>query len=368
MRLQEATPHVWTVKGEEVLERRKISRRSRLKLAPVGAMILLIILASVFCSPISSPDSALAREVKHRFVTIGTGTSSGAYFAVGKAICESVNRRSKRLVQEGATLVTRCHVVPSGGSVFNIRQVASGAFTFVIAQSNVARQALGDTAATTGVAHVPGLRSAFSLHSESLHVVVPADAQVAGLADLAGKRFSPGNFGSGTRQLVLDLAAAHNLPVDDILNVSAVTPDSQVNALCAGTIDAFAMVTAVPAAVVMAAATNCAARLMHLDTSIEKGLADAAPDLAPTVIPSGAYPTALTDTKTLGVHAGLFTRDVVPDQVVRDLIQAVIEELAHVQAAHPALGNLQPHSMATQGLGAPLHDAAAAFFAAEGLL
>lgn len=368
MRRQEATPHVWTVKGVELLERRRVTRRSRLKLAPAGAKILLVTLAGVLVSAISSPDSALASEVKHRFVTIGTGTSSGAYFAVGKAICESVNRRSGRLVQEGATLVTKCLAVPSGGSVFNIRQVASGAFTFVIAQSNVARQALDDTAATAGVAHVRGLRSAFSLHNESLHVVVRADAQVDSLADLAGKRFSPGNSGSGTRQLVLDLAAAHNLPVDDVLETKVLTPETQVEALCAGKIDAFAMVTAVPAAVVMAAATNCAARLMRLDTSVEKGLADAAPDLVPTVIPSGVYPTALTDTKTLGVHAGLFTRDVVPDQVVRDLVQAVMEELAYVQAAHPALADLQPYSMATQGLGAPLHDAAAAIFAAEGLL
>ena len=150
--------------------------------------------------------------------------------------------------------------------------------------------------------------------------------------------------------------------------VDVLTPEAQARALCAGDIDAFAIVTAVPAANVDAAVRGCGAQLVPLETSIEAALADAVPDLELMAIPADAYPNIEAPVNTLGVRATMLTRDVVPDHIVRELVEAVIDDFARVRAAHPATSDLEPSQMAIKGLGAPLHDAATAVFAAEGVL
>ena len=306
-----------------------------------------------------------ADGVRHRFITVGTGSPSGVYYAAGQAICEAVNRLAERRAAQGEKIVTSCRAGPSGGSAFNIRQVASGAFTFVLAQANDQRAAI-DGSDPDRVENVPGLRSVVSLHPEVLHVVLPRDSAIKSVADFSDRRISPGNRGSGTRVMARQLISAHGLADADYEPVASLTMDRQAEAFCAGQIEAFVTVSAVPAANVLDAQKACGMRLLPIEGEAVNALLANVPDLVDTVVPAGAYPGMEAPVPSIGVRAGLVTRDLVPDAVVRDVLEAVLTDLPLIRAAHPSLASLEPRDMATEGHGAPLHDAALAYFKERG--
>ncbi|MGI9394728.1 MAG: hypothetical protein ACR2OY_08780, partial [Boseongicola sp.] len=63
----------------------------------------------------------------------------------------------------------------------------------------------------------------------------------------------------------------------------------------------------------------------------------------------------------------LYTRDVVPNNVVREVVEAVMIELDLLRQSHPALSDIEPESLATLAASVPSHNAAREVFAAEGL-
>ena len=311
------------------------------------------------------PSAKAADEVRHRFITIGTGSPAGVYFAAGRAICEAVNRLAEQRAAEGEKIVTSCRAGPSGGSAFNIRQVATGAFTFVIAQANDQRAAVEGTDPER-IQKVPGLRAVLSLQPEMLHIVVPRQSDIQRVEDFTERRISAGNRGSGTRIVAQALIQGHGLTFDDFESIDSLTIDKQSKELCAGTIDAFVIVSAIPAGNVLEAVSSCGAQLLPLDGPATEALIAGSSDLVNAEVPADTYPDIASPVPTLGVRAGLVTRSIVPDDVVDDVLTAIMNDLHLIRATHPSLATLDPRVMATVGHGAPLHKAAAAYFAERG--
>lgn len=300
-------------------------------------------------------------ETRHRFITIGTGPPGGIYHAFGGALCDAVNRQAERQELQGRRIVTSCRSGPSGGSAFNVRQVVTGAFTFAIVQANVQQVAFSG-GNETGIIAAPELRAVFSIHDEVLHLVVSKDSNVSSFDGLRGRDVSAGNVGSGAYDISRRLAAAHGLASADVDRAVRLTPEAQTQALCSGELDAFLWVSAAPSHFVTQAIEECAAVLLTLDGPVEKKLARRASTLFSITIPETVYPPFDVATTTLGTRAGLVTREVTPDDVVQDVIDAMLHDIDLLRAVHPALKSLDPAGMATEGLGAPLHDAAAQLF------
>jgi uncharacterized protein len=342
------------------------------RIKPRGSDILLLharayLALAVLCTSVSTTTLAIAANdgVQHRFITLGTGSPSGVYHAAGQAICEAVNRAAERHADRGDKIVTICRAGPSGGSVFNIRQVASGAFTFAIVQANDQRAAV-EGSDPQRVKNVPDLRSVFSLQPEVLQVVIPAGSDMNSVADLSARHISSGNRGSGTRVLTNQLVEAFGLSLDNGALAENLSMEMEAETLCSGQVDAFVTVSAVPTPSVVEATKRCGAQLMPLQgPEITSWLAESA-DLSEIVIPANVYPGIHTPTPTIGVRAGLVTREAVPAYVVHDVVAAVFEELPLLRAAHPSLESLQPREMATEGLGAPLHAGAMEYFMEHG--
>lgn len=330
---------------------------------PFRTCIALVLLC--LSVPAVAPARPADEQVQHRFITLGTGSPSGVYFAAGQAICEAVNRAAKRRADSGDRIVTICRAGPSGGSVFNVRQVASGAFTFAIVQANDQRAAV-EGIDPQRVKSVPDLRSILSLQPEILQVVLPPGSDIDRVPDLSARHINSGNRGSGTRLLTNELVEAYGATLDEGTMAETFSMEMDADALCSGRLDAFVTVSAVPTPSVLDATKRCGAQLLPLQgPEIEDWLAGSA-DLAEIVIPANVYPGIHDPTPSVGVRAGLVTREAVPADVVRDVVAAVFEELPLLRSAHPSLESLQPREMATEGLGAPVHDGAMAYFTERG--
>ena len=292
-------------------------------------------------------------------VEMGTGSIAGVYFPVGIALCRLVNRTR---AEHGI----RCAARLTGGSIANIEALRAGEIDLAIVQSDIQHAAATGEGPFAEAGPWPGLRSVMSLYAEALTVVARADAGIATLGDLAGRAVAIGAPGSGQRQMVDDLIAAAGWTSDIFAETPELPSTELADALCAGRIDAFALVVGHPALAIQEAAGACDTVLVAIDGPAPTALISENPFYAEAVIPGGLYPGVPRDVPTFGVGATLVTRDDVPDAVIDTLVRSVLGDLDTLRGLNPVLAPVSGEDMATFGLTAPRHRAAVAFYRESG--
>ena len=326
--------------------------------------LAVLIAAAAFAVGASAGSPAQAQGKK--FIAIGTGGPTGVYFVVGNAICRVIHKESRE-GSEGRKSGIRCSAPSTGGSTYNVGQISQGELDFGVAQSDVQFHAYkGDT--PDKVKPFEKLRSAFSVHAEPYQVIVGKNSGIKSFKDLKGKRFNVGNPGSGQRATSEVLMEAHGMKMSDFALATELTSTEQGKALCDGNIDAFGYTVGVPNAGVAVATDGCEAKIINLNTDVEKGLVEKFPYYAFTTIPKGTYKTSDADVTTFGVLATIVTSADVPEDVVYEVTRAVFENLDDFKSLHPAFANLKAADMVSKGLSAPLHPGAAKYFKEKNLL
>lgn len=296
-----------------------------------------------------------------QFVSVGTGGVTGVYYPVGGAICRLMNQTRR---DHGI----RCSVESTGGSVFNVNAIKGGELEFGVVQSDVQYNAFhGEAGFAEGGAH-ENLRSIFSLHAEPLTIVARADAGITSLDDLRGKRVNVGNPGSGQRALMELLMAEKGWTMSDFALASELAPAEQSQALCDNNIDAFVFTVGHPAGSIQEATTSCDAVIASAEGPEVDALVEANPYYFKATIPGGMYRGNPDDVNTFGVGATVVASADVSDEAVTAFVNAVFSDFDAFKGLHPALANLTPESMVTQGNSAPMHPAAEAFYREKGWL
>jgi TRAP transporter TAXI family solute receptor len=98
--------------------------RSRAQKASSATLTRLTTLAVIALS--AAPSARAADSV---FISVGTGAIDGLYYAVGKTICEFVNRTRR---EHGI----RCSAEPTQGSAYNLEHLATAELDLAIVQSD----------------------------------------------------------------------------------------------------------------------------------------------------------------------------------------------------------------------------------------
>ncbi len=182
-----------------------------------------------------------------------------------------------------------------------------------------------------------GLRVAMPLNAQAVHVL--ARRELAGLADLGGRRVSLGQEGSGTRLtagLLMDLTG-----VEPGALVEDLAPQAALDALLAGEIDAMFLVDGVPSPLLADPQLDPARfHLVELSQPVLTGL------YMPARITPGAYPVAPEGVATISVRSVLMTFDFSANgnayhrascAAVGDAAQLIASRIGQLQAAgHPA--------------------------------
>ncbi|MCT8999782.1 TAXI family TRAP transporter solute-binding subunit [Chelativorans intermedius] len=296
-----------------------------------------------------------------RFVSVGTGGVTGVYYPVGGAMCRLVNQTRR---EHGI----RCSVESTGGSVFNVNAIRGGDLEFGVVQSDVQFNAYnGEANFAEGGAH-EDLRSVFSLHAEPLTVVARADAGIASFDDLKGKRVNIGNPGSGQRALMDILIDRKGWTNADFALAAELAPAEQSAALCDNNIDAFAYTVGHPAGSIEEATTTCDSVIVPVEGEVVDALVEENPYYFKAVIPGGMYRGTDSDVNTFGVGATLVTSANVPEDVVYILVKSVFDNFDNFKNLHPALANLTPEQMISQGNSAPMHPGAEKYYREQGWL
>jgi len=302
---------------------------------------------------------------KRTFISIGTGGPTGVYFAAGNAICRLVHKEAAEGRKSGRQHGIRCSAPSTGGSTYNIGQIAQGELDFGVAQSDWQFHAYNGSS-TYKDKPFKKLRAVFSIHPEPLHIIVGGSSGIQGWDGLKGKRVNIGNAGSGQRGTMEFLMETAGWKKDVFQLATELTSTEQSKALCDGKIDAFIYTVGVPNAGVSVATDGCGARIVNFDSDLAKGLVGKYPYYAWAKIPKGTYKTVTEDITTFGVMATFVSSADVAEQTVYEVTRAVMENIEDFRKLHPAFRDLDPKKMISDGLSAPLHPGAAKYYKEKG--
>jgi uncharacterized protein len=337
--------------------------------ALAGTLVSVLGLGVVCLAVAAAPSPSNAQEMQ--FFRIGTGGVAGTYYPIGGLIADIIsNPPGARPCGRGGSCGVPGLVAiaqSSNGAVANVDGIEAGTLESGFVQSDIAYWAYTGTGIYEGKDKIENLRAIANLYPESIHLVARKDAGIESVKDLAGKRVSLDEPGSGTlvdARIILD---AYGLSEDD-LQAEYVKPSLAVEKMREGELDAFAIVAGYPTGSVAELCATMGCELVPIDGPEVDRLLEEVQFFAKDVIPAGTY-EGVPETPTLSVGA----QWVVGAEVDEDLVYGITKALWHENARKllddgHAKGRSITLETALHGIAIPLHPGAERYYREAGLL
>jgi TRAP transporter TAXI family solute receptor len=303
---------------------------------------------------------------------IAAGSTAGTYFPIAQAITEIVSHppglaRCDAIAACGP-IGLEASARTSAGAVANLRDVDQGRVDAGLAQSDVVAEAVAGRGPFAGTGALTHVRLLADLFPEEVHIVARADAHIAHVTDLAGRRVALGAPDSGTAVTARAILRAWRISVSRAKS-SDDSPDVAAQRLLRGDIDAFFFVGGAPVPLVQDLLANGRAVLVPLGGPGLTRLLAEEPGLAPDMIAQSTYPGPAAAVPTVRVTAVLIANDAVPEGLVHGVLRALFAPVNRdaLDAAHPRARLIRLDTAASL-LPAPLHPGAARFYREAGIL
>ena len=289
-------------------------------------------------------------------LTLKAAASGSAYYVMTVQLSEAIRTESK-----GAVIPT---VEESQGSVQNVKEAIRrpGAYLFTSPPALVAAARAGKKPfeGETGYDTVQGL---FTLPAITMHWVVRADAGVASLGDLAGKRFVAGGRGTFTQRQ--SDAVFRLLGIADKVNLVDVELNAAVNAMRNRQIDGFATGGSFPAPNLQELAVAMPIRLLGLDDAQVAQIRQQDPSATAMTIPAGVYKGVDTPTSTIALPVGAYATQRMDEATAYAVVKAFWVRKPELAKQNPWWDGVTTDQVAL--LGVDLHPGAARYYREAGI-
>ena len=287
-------------------------------------------------------------------LTMGTGGSSGTYYAYGGVLATYLGQETKINVT----------VNESGGSAANITGIDTGLYDLATVQSDVLSYAYNGTNTYESTGAVTSFVALGALYAETVQLVT-CDPSIKSVEDMRNKSVCVGDVGSGTYYNTVDILAAYGMTLDDINPVYQSFGDS-TESLKDGKIDVAVQTAGAPTPAITDLAAAKTVYLISIDDEhMAKLLADS-PWYAAYTIPAGTYNGFDQETTTITTKATLIARADLDDDVAYTIVSTIFENKDAITALH-AKGAELDLTFATEGINAPFSAGAARYFSEKGI-
>jgi hypothetical protein len=324
----------------------------------------MVPLAAAFVVAISAAGMGSSDRVRAADVIIGAGDEAPVHFHLGRAICRAISTSI-----EGETCQTeRIEGRDAAEPLAVLGEVRNGAIEIGIVPSDWVHHAFTGSGPVEFMdVGFENLRILMLLHGEPFTVIARRDAGISKLADLAGKRVNIGVPGSDQRVVMQQVMAAMGWSRDSFALADELTGPEQSLALCHDRIQAMVAIVAHPDAGLAKTMALCDAELVEIaGAEIDDLVADKA-YFSVTEIPAGGYENQNAAVKTFGVRVVAVVSEDMPDATAYDIVQAVVGNFNRFKRLHPALRQLRPQDMKSDGESVPMHPGAIRKFSEIGM-
>jgi TRAP transporter TAXI family solute receptor len=306
-----------------------------------------------------------------RFIRVATGPVDSSYFAVGTLIGNVVSsppgardcERGGSCGVPGLIAVTQT----TTGPLQNIELIGTKRLESALCQADIAYWAFHGTGMFRKQGAVGNLRAIANLYPETMHIVTRRDRKIDELRRLRGKTVSTGEPNSSTQLTARAMLQTLGIPERDI-KIQNLPPGQAVEALRSGALDAFFLLSGVPAGEIVELAATGEVALLPIDGPNARKLSGAFPFFTETTIPGGTY-TDVPETASLSVGVLWLVGAEVDEKVVYGLTRALFHpnNRRALDTGHP-FGRLIRRERALDGVALQLHSGAALYYFEAGLI
>ena len=316
-----------------------------MKMKKVLSLILVLALALTLAACGSGSSTKM---------TMGTGGTSGTYYAFGGVLGQYIKNHAGIEVT----------VVSTDGSKANIESIAAGDYQLGTVQSDVMAYAWAGTRSFESNGKIDSFRVVGGLYAEAVQLVT-MNPDIKSVADLKGKAVSIGAPGSGVYFNAMDVLSAAGLTENDIKAQYQSFADS-TDALKDGKIDAAFIVAGAPTAAITELCTTNSAYLVPIDGEVAGKLMADSPYYTAYTIPAGTYAGQTEDVTTVTVKATLIVAASASEDDVYKLTKAIFDNADAIASENGKGAELSVEN-ATTGMAAPFHAGAAKYYAEKGV-
>lgn len=294
------------------------------------------------------------RHGARRRLSLAAGNTGGVYYVYGGAIARVVSAHLPRV--EMTAEVT-------GGSVDNLTFLARGTADLGFALADAIADAVAHRGAFARAPATPA-RALATLYAQPVHLVTFADAGIARLADLRGRRVSIGQPGAGSEVVATRILRAAGIDPDRGVRRERLGFAASADALKDGKLDAAFVSAGVPNAAVLDLAHVRGRALRLVPTAevlpaLQREFGRAAYRLVR--IPRTAYPGLREDVDAVGHDTILVADARLDDDVAYGITRVLFEHKSELVAVHAA-GRALTLSSAVSPAAVPFHPGAVAYF------
>lgn len=288
---------------------------------------------------------------------MATGGTSGTYYGFSSVVANVLNE------QLADTL--NITVESTGASAANIDLIDTGADQLAIVQNDVMYYAYNATDMYDGNDPIDSYSAVMSCYPEYVQII--ANSSITSIDQLAGKKVSVGDAGSGVEFNARQILAAYGIDIDtDITKNNQGFADS-ADSLKNGTIDAAFVVAGYPTTAVTELASTYSFNLLSIDEEHAATLMDNYGFYTYGVIPGGTYNCVADDTPAVAVMATIIARNDVADDVIYNLVKGIFDNQDEITTGHAKGAELSLEN-AVSGIDIPFHPGAQQYFVEQGVM
>jgi uncharacterized protein len=289
-------------------------------------------------------------------LTLATASPGGTYHAYGAGLARMLTRVL------GIPVATRATEGPNQ----NIMLIEAGEAQLGFVTMGVALQGWNGTGDWTQGKQFRAMRAMFPMYDTPFHFVASTESGIRSLGDVGGKRIGVGPHGGTAGTYIPDFLSA--LKIEAPLTHG--TWEELATQMEAGALDVLAAAAGVPLPAVAALDARKLIRSIPPTPEQILTLRVAMPELNPSIVPAGTYPSLNQNYETVGLYNFAVAHKDVPLDLVYRIVDAVFDNHDEMLEIHSAAAATIPSNFVHNTF-LPYHGGAIRYYsntAASGVL
>jgi uncharacterized protein len=280
-------------------------------------------------------------------LTIGTASPGGTYYVYGEGLAKILTRALDLPFVMRAT----------GGPAGNIALLESGDAKIGFVTIGIALQAWNASGVWAGRPPARAMRAMFPMYDTPFHFLVLQDSGLRAVAEMAGKRVGVGPHGGTSAAYVPEFFNALKIPANfvygDWADLAAQMHERKLDVLAVG--------AGVPFPSFIELEAKDKVRYVAPTAEQIAALRLAMPELTPSLIPAGTYPSLIRHYQTLGLYNFAVAHADLPSDLVYQIVRTVFENHEQMMEVHAAAAATVPANIERNTF-LPLHPGAIRYY------
>ncbi|MDC3424221.1 TAXI family TRAP transporter solute-binding subunit [Aquibacillus sp. 3ASR75-11] len=320
-----------------------------------GIVVVLITMVGMFLlSACSSSEANGGSDGGGDSIVIGTGGSSGTYYAVGAGMAKLLNDKSDvNAVSQGTK-----------GAIENVRLVHSKSVDIGMGNWDALYFGYNGTGPFDGKKQ--DVKALMTLYLSGGQMAVKADSGIESYEDLKGKKVNLGPPGSTITEMSKIILKTYGIDPEKDIEPYYLSFNEGGTKLQDNDLDATFYVSGIPTAGLIDLTSTSDIRLLSLDGEIADKIVEEYPYYDKLTIPAGTYNGIDYDVSTLQLWTSLMVHADMPEEKAYNIVKTLMENVEQFQQVHNVGKDISLETAAKAPI--PFHPGAEKYYKEQGVL